>query len=67
MQLITWCERRTVMLVHGEGEKMKFLKGKIKASRLIPFALFFCIFVTLAAGGKIMKSIFFNILRYLVK
>jgi len=30
MQLITWCEPRTVMLVHGEGEKMKFLKGKIK-------------------------------------
>ena len=40
------------MLVHGEGEKMKFLKGKIKASRLIPFVLFFRIFVTLAAGGK---------------
>ena len=30
MQLITWCEPKTVMLVHGEGEKMKFLKGKIK-------------------------------------
>jgi len=30
MQLITWCEPRTVMLVHGEGEKMKFLKAKIK-------------------------------------
>jgi len=30
MQLITWCEPRTVMLVHGEGDKMKFLKAKIK-------------------------------------
>jgi len=30
MQLITWCEPRTVMLVHGEGDKMVFLKGKIK-------------------------------------
>ena len=28
------------MLVHGEGEKMKFLKGKIKASRLIHLFLF---------------------------
>ena len=31
MQLISWCEPRNVMLVHGEGEKMKFLKSKIKA------------------------------------
>ena len=31
MQLISWCEPRNVMLVHGEGEKMKFLKTKIKA------------------------------------
>ena len=31
MQLISWCEPRCVMLVHGEGEKMKFLKSKIKA------------------------------------
>lgn len=30
MQLISWCEPRNVMLVHGEGEKMKFLKNKIK-------------------------------------
>lgn len=30
MQLITWCEPANVMLVHGEGEKMKFLKTKIK-------------------------------------
>jgi len=30
MQLITWCEPRSVMLVHGEAEKMKFLKTKIK-------------------------------------
>jgi len=30
MQLITWCEPDNVMLVHGEGEKMKFLKTKIK-------------------------------------
>jgi len=31
MQLISWCEPRNVMLVHGEGEKMKFLRSKIKA------------------------------------
>jgi len=31
MQLISWCEPRNVMLVHGEGEKMKFLKTKIRA------------------------------------
>jgi len=31
MQLISWCEPKNVMLVHGEGEKMKFLKSKIKA------------------------------------
>ena len=30
MQLITWCEPNNVMLVHGEGDKMKFLKNKIK-------------------------------------
>merc|ERR1712179_581882 len=27
MQLISWCEPRNVMLVHGEGEKMKFLQS----------------------------------------
>jgi len=31
MQLISWCEPRAVMLVHGEGGKMEFLKSKIKA------------------------------------
>jgi len=31
MQLISWCEPKNVMLVHGEGEKMKFLKSKIKS------------------------------------
>ena len=31
MQLISWCEPKNVTLVHGEGEKMKFLKSKIKA------------------------------------
>ena len=31
MQLISWCEPENVMLVHGEGEKMKFLKAKIKS------------------------------------
>merc|ERR1712025_923795 len=31
LQLISWCEPRNVMLVHGEGEKMKFLRSKIKA------------------------------------
>jgi len=31
MQLISWCEPKNVMLVHGEGEKMKFLKAKIKS------------------------------------
>jgi len=30
MQLITWCEPKSVMLVHGEAEKMRFLKAKIK-------------------------------------
>lgn len=30
MQLIRQCEPRNVMLVHGEGDKMKFLKGKIE-------------------------------------
>merc|ERR1712137_1161000 len=31
MQLISWCEPKNVMPVHGEGEKMKFLKAKIKS------------------------------------
>lgn len=30
MQLIRQSEPRNVMLVHGEGDKMKFLKGKIE-------------------------------------
>lgn len=30
MQLISYCEPRNVMLVHGEAIKMEFLKGKIK-------------------------------------
>jgi len=30
MQLISWCEPRNVMLVHGEGAKMEFLKTKIQ-------------------------------------
>ena len=30
MQLISYCEPRNVMLVHGEAQKMEFLKGKIK-------------------------------------
>ncbi|XP_055863977.1 integrator complex subunit 11-like [Biomphalaria glabrata] len=30
MQLISHCEPRNVLLVHGEGEKMVFLKNKIK-------------------------------------
>lgn len=30
MQLIQYCEPRNVMLVHGEAEKMEFLKDKIK-------------------------------------
>ncbi|XP_071451112.1 integrator complex subunit 11 [Hetaerina americana] len=30
MQLIQYCEPRNVLLVHGEAEKMKFLKEKIK-------------------------------------
>ncbi|XP_052081449.1 integrator complex subunit 11-like isoform X2 [Mytilus californianus] len=30
MQLISWCEPKNVMLVHGEAEKMDFLKSKIQ-------------------------------------
>lgn len=30
MQLISWSEPRSVMLVHGEAEKMDFLKSKIQ-------------------------------------
>ena len=30
MQLISHCEPRNVMLVHGEGAKMQFLQNKIK-------------------------------------
>jgi len=30
MQLISYCEPRNVMLVHGEAVKMEFLKQKIK-------------------------------------
>ncbi len=30
MQLISYCEPRNVMLVHGEAQKMEFLKQKIK-------------------------------------
>merc|ERR1711862_481889 len=30
MQLISYCEPRNVMLVHGEAVKMEFLKEKIK-------------------------------------
>ena len=30
MQLISYCEPRHVMLVHGEAHKMEFLKEKIK-------------------------------------
>ena len=34
MQLITWCEPKSVMLVHGEAEKMRFLKAKIKVKNV---------------------------------
>lgn len=30
MQLISWCEPKNVMLVHGEAAKMDFLKNKIQ-------------------------------------
>ena len=30
MQLISYCEPRHIMLVHGEAAKMDFLKGKIQ-------------------------------------
>ena len=30
MQLISWCEPKNVMLVHGEAAKMDFLKDKIQ-------------------------------------
>lgn len=30
MQLVRQCEPRSVLLVHGEGDKMKFLKSKIE-------------------------------------
>lgn len=30
MQLISWCEPKNVMLVHGEAAKMDFLKSKIQ-------------------------------------
>jgi len=31
MQLISYCEPKNVMLVHGEGHKMEFLKHKIRS------------------------------------
>jgi len=30
MQLIQYCEPKNVLLVHGEAEKMEFLKQKIR-------------------------------------
>ena len=30
MQLISWCEPKHVLLVHGEAAKMDFLKAKIQ-------------------------------------
>ncbi|XP_003739869.1 integrator complex subunit 11 [Galendromus occidentalis] len=36
MQLIRQCEPKNVLLVHGEGDKMKFLKGKIEEEFKIP-------------------------------
>ena len=33
MQLISYCEPRNVMLVHGEAHKMEFLKEKIRQVR----------------------------------
>ncbi|CAG0916594.1 unnamed protein product [Notodromas monacha] len=36
MQLIQHCEPRNVMLVHGEGEKMEFLKRKIEEEFKLP-------------------------------
>ena len=37
MQLISYCEPRNVMLVHGEMVKMQFLKQKIKQVRVTSF------------------------------
>ena len=31
LQLISYCEPKNVMLVHGEGHKMEFLKHKIRS------------------------------------
>jgi integrator complex subunit 11 len=35
MQLIQYCEPKNVMLVHGEGGKMTFLKEKIEQVGII--------------------------------
>ena len=39
MQLISWCEPKNVMLVHGEAAKMDFLKNKIQAEFGMNFKL----------------------------
>ena len=39
MQLISQCEPRNVMLVHGEAAKMDFLKNKIQQEFGIEFFL----------------------------
>jgi len=30
MQLISWCEPKNILLVHGEAAKMEFLRKKIE-------------------------------------
>ena len=36
MQLIQYCQPKNVLLVHGEGKKMDFLKQQIQTVRLLP-------------------------------
>ena len=44
MQLISHCEPRNVMLVHGEGAKMQFLQNKIKQEFGVWFAFIAFVF-----------------------
>ena len=37
MQLIQYCEPKNVMLVHGEGGKMNFLKEKIEQVGILQY------------------------------
>ena len=57
MQLISYCEPRNVMLVHGEAAKMEFLKAKVLIRILILYIFCFHYFVFPALlTGQLRKS-----------